>query len=205
MGNNPSYFASTGDGEKNVGGQSTEGHPVESVSWLDAIRYCNALSKKERLTPYYGIEGERVTVRDIKGSGFRLPTEAEWEYACRAGSTTKYSFGDDPRKLGEYGWYNENSDGKTHIVGQKRRSDFGLYDMHGNVAEWCWDGGDVYHYAQSAVVNPQGPAEASQRVIRGEGWSSSPRGCRSAFRFRDAPDVRNCYLGFRVARGQSAR
>src|SRR5207249_11563686 len=99
---------------------------------MDAVKFCNKLSEKEGLDPYYAIEGEEVRVRG--GTGYRLPTEAEWEYACRAGSTTKYSFSDDAAGLGEYAWYNEAWDkGSTHPVGQKKPNGFGLYDMHGNV------------------------------------------------------------------------
>jgi formylglycine-generating enzyme required for sulfatase activity len=118
---NPSHFSS---GDR---------LPVENVSWFDALAFCNALSRKEGLTPFYAINGESVEVPDWNGPGYRLPTEAEWEYACRAGSTTRFSFGDDENALGQYAWYNANSSSQTHAVGEKKPNAFGLHDMLGNV------------------------------------------------------------------------
>ena len=126
MGENPSHFKRSDD------------LPVEEVSWLDAVRFCNKLSEREGRTPYYLIEDDDVTIAG--GDGYRLPTEAEWEYACRAGTTTRFSFGDDENALGRYAWYLANSKYHTHPVGTKQPNAFGLYNMHGNVREWCWDG-----------------------------------------------------------------
>ncbi len=168
MGNNPSWFSSTGGGKEMVAGRTTGPLPVEQVSWLDAVRFCNSLSRNDGLAAYYDIAGDNVQVPNPKGSGYRLPTEAEWEYACRAGTPTNYSFGDDPSKLGDYALYRDNSGGVTHPVGQKRPSNFGLYDMHGNVWEWCWDWYDDAYYGRSPVDDPPGGAGASHRVIRGE-------------------------------------
>jgi formylglycine-generating enzyme required for sulfatase activity len=134
-----------------------------------------------------------------------LPTEAEWEYACRAGTTTRFSFGDDENGLGEYGWYSANSNRQTHSVGEKKPNDFGLYDIHGNVWEWCWDGYDREFYNRSPADDPRGPGRAAHRVIRGGSWNDDPRLARSAYRYRYTPESANNYLGLRVARGQSGR
>jgi formylglycine-generating enzyme required for sulfatase activity len=186
VGENPSRF------------QGSYALPVEQVSWHEAIRFCNALSDKEGLTPCYKLE----TAARLEGAGYRLPTEAEWEYACRAGSTTRFSFGDEYGSLGEYAWFVSNSGGKTHPVGQKRPNAFGLYDMHGNVWEWCGDGYDEKYYASSPGADPLGPSGAAgrDRVARGGCWRFSPRVCRAAVRLRFAPGGRGYGLGFRVAR-----
>jgi formylglycine-generating enzyme required for sulfatase activity len=182
-------------------------NPVEGVSWYQAVRFCNRLSKMEDMKPFYGIKGESVTIPSNTNPGYRLPTEAEWEYACRAGSETPYSFGDDPAEMGEYAWYFENSDHKTHPVGKKHPNALGLYDMHGNVWEWCWNGWDADEYSrlakQAPVDDPVGPSQTSLRVIRGGCWGDGPRSLRSAYRGRLAPGSRGSSLGFRVARGQS--
>ena len=122
-----------------MGFEQTDEHPVVNVSWNDALAFCRWLSKKE-------------------GKICRLPTEAEWEYACRAGSTTRYCFGDDASDLGEYAWYGANSDRKTHPVGTKKPNAWGLYDMHGNAWEWCADGYDAEYYEKSPTDDPTGPA-----------------------------------------------
>jgi formylglycine-generating enzyme required for sulfatase activity/serine/threonine protein kinase len=157
--------------------------PVESVSWEDAATFCNRLSS---------LPAERRA-----GRVYRLPTEAEWEYACRAGTTTAYSFGDDKSLLGDFAWYPGNSGRQTHPVGQKRPNAWGLYDMHGNVWEWC---SDLYgDYAAGAVRDPAGPATGSLRVLRGGSWSYSAGRCRSAFRGRGNPSNRDSRVGFRLA------
>src|SRR5208337_4960709 len=124
MDSNPSWFASTGQGKDKVAGQSTSQHPVENVSWLDAVRFCNKLSEKEGRKPFYEIDGEKVQVPDWSGTGDRLPSEAEWEFACRAGGTSRYYFGDEPGLLGSYAWFKDNSGGRTHPVGLLKANDF---------------------------------------------------------------------------------
>jgi formylglycine-generating enzyme required for sulfatase activity len=155
--------------------------PVESVSFDDVGAFIEALNRR------------------VDGLNLTLPSEAEWEYACRAGTTTRYQFGDDPGSLGEYAWFSGNSDTKTHPVGQKRPNVFGLHDMHGNVWEWCSDGYDKYS-TQSPVDDPKGPSQAASRVFRGGCWNSDPRLCRSADRDGYAPGYRGGLVGFRVAR-----
>lgn len=157
--------------------------PVEQVSWEDAVGFCTKLS---------ALPSERK-----RGRIYRLPTEAEWEYACRAGTTTNFSFGDDESWLGEHGWFDGNSDKQTHAVGQKAPNPWGLYDMHGNVLEWCSDwSGD---YSKASVTDPHGPPAASARVARGGNCISSAGRCRSAFRYGLEPSCRIRYLGFRIA------
>jgi formylglycine-generating enzyme required for sulfatase activity len=194
-GKNHSYFCSSGGGKDKVAGAPTDSYPVERVSWLDAVLFCNKLSEKEGLIPFYQVAGERVTVSDSSGDGYRLPTEAEWEYAS----------GSDPADLSAAAWFDANAGGCTHPVGQKRSNRFGLCDMLGNVWEWCWDAYAADFYKRSPSEDPRGPTEASNRVIRGGCWGSAQRDCRSASRGWSVPARRNDLLGFRVARGQSDR
>jgi formylglycine-generating enzyme required for sulfatase activity len=168
MGNNPSRF--TGDDRR----------PVEQVSWEDTQEFIKRLNVKEG------------------GTKYRLPTEAEWEYAARAGTTTAYSFGDDPRQLGEYAWFYDNAGQATHPVGQKKPNPWGLYDMHGNVWEWVQDW--YAAYSAGTAVDPAGPAAGSSRVLRGGGWFDNAVCCLSAFRGRDAPGGRSGFLGLRLLR-----
>ena len=158
--------------------------PVEQVSWDDANEFCRRLSARA--------EENRA------GRVYRLPTEAEWEYACRAGSTTEYCFGDDESRLDDFGWFGDWEGGGTHPVGQKRANAWGLYDMHGNVSEWCND--YVGDYRKDEVTDPQGPSEGSSRVIRGGSWSRPAEECPSAQRFGLEPSGRpDVFMGFRVA------
>jgi formylglycine-generating enzyme required for sulfatase activity len=191
MGENPSRF------------KGSDNLPVERVSWLDAVNFCNKLSEREGGKPYYRVQGADVTIDG--GSGYRLPTEAEWECACRAGTSTRYSFGDDPAALRDYAWYDANSEAKTHPVGQKHPNAWGLFDMHGSVWEWCFDGYAEDYYNQRVLVDPAGASTTSARLFRGGSWRDEPRNCRSALRNRVPPDYRHDNLGFRLARVQSGR
>ncbi|MCL2186097.1 MAG: formylglycine-generating enzyme family protein [Treponema sp.] len=182
VGNNPSNFKG-------------DNLPVEQVSWFDAIEYCNKLSQKEGLTPAYKIKGTTVKWKR-KVNGYRLPTEAEWEYACRAGTTTAYNTGSNFND--DTGWCKENSGITTHPVGQKLANSYGLFDMHGNVWEWCWDWHGLY--PSRAKIDPTGDFVGTYRVHRGGSWGNSAEDTRSAARGCSYPDGRADRLGFRVVR-----
>jgi formylglycine-generating enzyme required for sulfatase activity len=144
-----------------------------------------------------GLSAERVKLSDGREYRFTFPTEAQWEYACRAGSTTAYCFGDDENELSEYAWYYVNSEGREHPVGMKKANGWGLHDMHGNVWEWCWDWyGD---YPNECATDPLGPDEGSGRSSRGGSWNNTAANCRSAARIRLSPGIRSSILGFRLA------
>lgn len=156
--------------------------PVESVSWNDVKVFIQKLNTKEETNKY------------------RLPTEAEWEYAARAGSESSYAFGSDTIMLSQYAWYRKNSGGKTHPVGQLNPNVWGLYDMHGNVHEWCQDWFDRKYYSQSASNAPLGPSTGLAKALRGGDWGSEDWYCRSASRSLSSPDRRSNRLGFRLVR-----
>ncbi len=171
--------------------------PVETVSWLEVREYCCALN---RLIQEAGVSSP--------GLEFRLPTEAEWEYACRAGTDSDFNdgspctvpSGQDPA-LDGLGWFDKNSDGKTHPVGEKVPNTWGLYDMHGNVWEWCWDGKRTF--TAEALTDPLGPTdEQAGRALRGGSCWSNARSCRSACRDGGGPGGRRDDFGFRLAAGQ---
>jgi formylglycine-generating enzyme required for sulfatase activity len=176
--------------------------PVEQVTWPQAARFCNARSRLEGLQPCYNEESGEC---NFEANGYRLPTEAEWEYACRAGIDADYSFGNEARKLGDYAWFADNADKRTHPVGQKRANPWGLYDMHGNVAEWCNDVFDKGYYQTSPDRNPHGPTEGKDYALRGGSWKSAAEALQSAHRigetagFSDACLARDA-IGFRCVR-----
>ncbi|MGV9422774.1 formylglycine-generating enzyme family protein [Streptomyces sp. NPDC003656] len=159
--------------------------PVEGVSWWDAVRFCNALSRREGLTPAYRLpDTDAAHHWDPSANGYRLPTEAEWEHACRA-DTTGPRYG----ALDEVAWYQGNSDGRLHPVGGKQPNAWGLHDMLGNVWDWCWD-----------VYDPE--VYGTYRVLRGGGWADAHWSCRASVRRRGHPNFRIDDVGFRVARSQ---
>ena len=179
----------------NISKFEADNNPVEQVRWTQAAKYCNARSLKEGLKPCY----DETTWRcDFAANGYRLPTEAEWEYACRAGTTTAYSFGDNAEVLKANGWFKGNAAKTTHPVGQKPANPWGFLDMHGNVAEWCNDFYSADYYKSSPGKDPRGPEEGTKRVIRGGHWSAVPEKCTSFYRLNDAPGLPDVCLGYDV-------
>jgi formylglycine-generating enzyme required for sulfatase activity len=163
--------------DKNPSKSQGDDLPAEHVSWNDAQGFLKNA-----------------------GDGLRLSTEAEWEYACRAGSAGRWCFGDEEGKLGEYAWYKDNAENKTHSAGQKKPNAWGLFDMHGNVSEWCSDWYDVKYYeASKDAADPRGPDAGQYRAVRGGSWRSVAGDARSAYRGKFAPDTRDGEIGFRVA------
>jgi formylglycine-generating enzyme required for sulfatase activity len=177
--------------------------PVEMVTWFDVIEYCIKRSQNEGLTPAYVMSGRTpengypITSANVtwnqEANGYRLPTEAEWEYAARAGTETPYSSGND---VDNSGWYNSNSEDSTHQVGTKQANRWGLYDMHGNVYEWCWDWYE--DYIAEAQVDPTGAPSGSYRVVRGGCWDRYAQHLRSAARFYRIPSRKVYVIGFRL-------
>ncbi|MBD3288807.1 SUMF1/EgtB/PvdO family nonheme iron enzyme [candidate division KSB1 bacterium] len=186
MGDNPSKFKG-------------DNLPVENVSWYDAVEFCNKKSEAEGLAPCYRIDGENVSC-DFSANGYRLPTEAEWEYAARGGNKaeeTIYSGSDNPDKVA---WYVKNSKETTHPVGQKSANELGLYDMSGNVYEWTWT---RYHkYPSEPQTNPVGPDRGGHRMFRGASWFSIAENLRVSFRNRDHHEFKSAYLGLRLCRSK---
>ena len=194
MGKNPSRWK----GGKN---------PVEQIRWANAVEYCNARSRLEGLQPAYD---PKTRTCDFEASGYRLPTEAEWEYAARAGTTTRYCFGDGPAKLKRYACFKENCTRGPRPVGSKLPNRWGLCDMYGNVWEWCNDFYGEDYYRSSPEKDPKGPAAGEDRAVRGGCWNSRPGMCRSSYRNYENPGYTDVcfgkdihgFIGFRCARGR---
>ena len=182
MGDNPSRWK----GLKN---------PVEQVRWSDAVRYCNKRSEAEGLQLCYDLNTWEC---DFDADGYRLPTEAEWEYACRAGTTTAYFFGANPSNLTKYGWFERNAKGRPQAVGRKEPNPWGIYDICGNVWEWCNDYYQVDYYQQSPGKDPRGPTNGKSKVVRGGAWRFSAESCRSGFRYNENPGYADVCFGYDI-------
>ena len=182
MGTNPSRWK----GAKN---------PVEQLRWSDAAKFCNKRSELEGLQPCYDLKTLKC---NFDANGYRLPTEAEWEYACRAGTATEYFFGDSPTRLAEYAWFDKNSGGHPRPVGQKQPNPQGLYDMIGNVWEWCNDWYKVDYYQESAKEDPRGPETGQNKVLRGGAWRFSADNCRSGYRYNESPGYSDVCFGYDI-------
>jgi len=189
------------DNSYNIG----EDNPVERVSWLNCCKFCNTLSIREGFKPVYTITGEEVTA-NWEANGYRLPTEAEWEWAARAGSDWRYGKGQDGNKgiVNNLSWHNENSGNSTHPIGQKEPNFFGLYDMLGNVKEWCWDWFDgEYYYETNNNIDPKGPSEDKDggKSLRGGSYTEDKLKTTCSYRWGEQHTRESeYYIGFRVAR-----
>jgi len=219
MRHNPSAFKTGGVNHAKIVGQATGEFPVELVSWYDAIEFCNRLSQLDGFQPYYKLadvqrQQESISAAHVSvlgGNGYRLPTEAEWEYACRAATTSPFNFGQTTREglfnakpmvvASGYGSSLKWPDlGRTVRTGIYPPNGLGLFDMHGNVAEWCWDYYGKDYHGEAPAEDPTGPDRGDHRVQRGGSWLVSEASCRSASRLFHAPSERKDYAGFRVAR-----
>lgn len=200
---NPSEFSASGESREKVAGKDTSDFPVERVNWDEALEFCNRLSQSESLTsPKVELRAGELSLS--AGDGYRLPTEAEWEYACRAGTTSRFWSGESAQSLDQAGWYSENSEQRMHAVGELRPNPFGLFDIHGNAWEWVqdWWNKDSYKpFAETPAVDPLGAAMGSGqplRVVRGGFMGYGPNWSRSAHRNGFAANTRFGFIGFRV-------
>ena len=182
MGSNPSRWK----GDQN---------PVEQVRWSDAVRFCNRRSQLEGLDPCYNLETWSC---NFQATGYRLPTEAEWEYACRAGTTTAFFFGDSASKLGDYAWFEKNAGGRPRPVGQKLPNPWGLHDIVGNVWEWCNDFYQVDFYEASPRQDPRGPESGTTKVVRGGAWKFNDQHCRPGYRHNENPGYADVCFGYDI-------
>jgi formylglycine-generating enzyme required for sulfatase activity len=184
MGANPSFF------------HGDDSLPVEKVTWYEAVNFCNRLSDLCGLERCYNRQFHTCM---FEKTGFRLPTEAEWEYACRAGTASPYSTGESGRSLMGAAWFDANSGKHTHPVRLKNPNPWNLYDMHGNVWEWCNDWYDSGYYRHSPSIHPKGPEDGYNRVLRGGSWNYFEYCCQSSYRAFHEPERRYNDIGFRIA------
>jgi len=170
-------------------------NPVEQVRWSDAVNYCNTRSLQEGLQPCYDTETWEC---NFNVKGYRLPTEAEWEYVCRAGTNTKFHFGNNLNDLKNFSWFKENSGGRPRPVGQKLPNPWGIFDLYGNVWEWCNDYYKVDYYQESPEKNPKGPVTGDNKVLRGGSWDSDANQCRSSYRYNEVPGYSDICFGYDI-------
>jgi formylglycine-generating enzyme required for sulfatase activity len=170
-------------------------NPVEQIRWSDAVRFCNARSQAEGLQPCYDLTTWKC---NFDADGYRLPTEAEWEYVCRAGTKTPWFFGSDDSTAGEYAWLDKNSGGHPHPVGEKRANPWGLYDICGNVWEWCNDFYGVDYYSASTRENPRGPEKGKTKVLRGGAWRFSADNLKCGYRYNENPGYNDVCFGYDI-------
>ena len=184
------YSSITGENPSRFKGDDL---PVERVRWSDCIRYCNLRSVKEGLTPCYDLATGKC---DFSANGYRLPTEAEWEYACRAGSKKDLHNAGGKRKIFDVAWLRKNSKETTHKAGSKKPNAWGLFDMYGNVAEWCNDFYDAKYYTVSPAKDPRGPENGTKRVLRGGSWQDREKKISSFLRMSDDPSTADICQGY---------
>ena len=188
------YLKTTGTNPSKFGGKDWKIYPVDRIGWRQAAAYCNERSRREGLQSCYDEQNWQC---DFKVNGYRLPTEAEWEYAYRAGTTAPYYFGSNANnQLKRYAWFKDNSNSQTQPVGQKKTNRWGLYDMAGNVYEWCNDYYDPNYYKNSPDRDPRGPQKGEKKVLRGGCWVTDAQSCRAASRASDDPANADICLGY---------
>jgi formylglycine-generating enzyme required for sulfatase activity len=170
-------------------------NPVEQVRWSDAVTFCNKRSEMEGRQPCYDLTTWKC---NFEANGYRLPTEAEWEYACRAGAATAYFFGDTADKLKDHAWFDKNAGGRPRPVGQKQPNAWGLYDMCGNVWEWCNDFYQVDYYGEAPRDNPRGPDQGETKVVRGGAWRFGEESCRAGYRYNENPGYSDVCFGYDI-------
>ncbi|MEA1972181.1 MAG: SUMF1/EgtB/PvdO family nonheme iron enzyme, partial [Candidatus Cloacimonadota bacterium] len=174
-----------------------DNRPVENINWFEAVEFCNQKSISENLKSCYTISGSTVEC-NFNANGYRLPTEAEWEYAAKGGQKTNNYIFSGSNNLDEVAWYNQNSNNRSHSVGQKKTNELGLFDMSGNVWEWCWD--RFGKYENKAEYNPNGPSSGSLKTRRQGSWTHSGDYCKVGFREMSSPNIKSASIGFRCVR-----
>jgi formylglycine-generating enzyme required for sulfatase activity len=176
-----------------------DNNPINNITWVEAIQYCNWLSKQDGLKPAYAIAGPNITC-DFAANGYRLPTEAEWEFVAKGGKKSKGYAYSGSNKIDDVAWHLKNSQKKPHVVGTKMPNELGIFDMNGNVWEWCWDWYNKDYYKIEDTNNPTGPARGENKTVRGGSWDSQLNYLRNSNRVSTPPQKTHEFYGFRIAR-----